>query len=154
AVGFDLMQSFPEISAPEPGGTTLHWNDVFDFPDGGDEVRRPLPDPGTFHRYRVRAVDVIGRSSTTWTETGDARLEKWVPPPLPAGPDATKADALAHPALTGVQARVLVQGAPDLTDDERALLGTSSNAIVLRWGWHASQREQDAYARQFRVYTT
>src|SRR4029079_10990011 len=92
AVGLDLMRAFPEVGAPEPGGTTLHWNDVFDFADGGDEVRRALPDPGTFHRYRVRAVDVIVRTSTTWTETGDARLEKWVPPPLPAGPDATKAD--------------------------------------------------------------
>jgi len=154
AVGLDLMQSFPETRAPQPGGTTLHWNDVFDFPDGGDEVRRPLPDPGTFHRYRVRAVDVIGRSSTAWTETGDARLEKWVPPPLPAGPDPTKADALARPALTGVQARILVQDAPDLTDDERALLGGSSNAILLRWGWHASQREQDRFAAEFRVYAT
>ena len=153
-VGLDLMTAFPEVRAPEAGGTTLHWNDVFDFPDAGEAVRRPLPEPGSFHRYRVRAVDVIGRTSTTWTETGDARLEKWVPPPLPAGPDASKADMLARPALTGVQARVLVRDAPDLTDAERALLGTSANAIVLRWGWHASQREQDRYATQFRVYAT
>ena len=46
----------------------------------------------------------------------------------------------------GVQVRVLVRDASDLTADERTLLGASDNAIVLRWGWHAEQRAQDPLA--------
>lgn len=154
-LGLDLMQSFPEVRQPDPNGdVTLLWRDVFDFKEAGGPERRPLPPPGTLHRYRVRAVDAIGRTSSTWTETGVARLEKWVPPPPAAGPDPTKADALTRPAPTGVQARVLIKDAPDLTDHDRDLLGTHQNAIVLRWGWHASQRDQDPFAREFRVYAT
>jgi hypothetical protein len=99
-------------------------------------------------------VDAIGRPSDTWRETGTLRLEKWVPPPLPAGHDATKADALSLPGPTGVYARVLVKGAPDLTDAERTQLGAHSNAVILRWGWHDQQRAQDPFAAEFRVYRT
>jgi hypothetical protein len=153
-IGGDLMLSFPAIREPAPGNVTVFWQDVFDFDDGGAPIRRPLPPPGTFHKYRVRAIDPVGRPSADWRETGERRLEKWVPPPLPSGPDETKADQLTQPKVTGVQARVLVRDAPDLTASERTLLGSHSNAVILQWGWHESQRTQDPFATEFRVYTT
>jgi hypothetical protein len=152
--GVDLMQVYPEIALPGSGSRTVFWQDVFDFPESGDPVRRPVPEPGTLHRYRVRAVDPIGRPSDTWRETDDVRLEKWVPPPLPAGPDPAAANKLPRPTPTGVHARILVRDAPDLTAQERALLGTHDNAVLLRWGWHEEQRDQDPFATEFRVYTS
>lgn len=155
--GADLMTVFPEVASPTPGAADLTWRDVFDFTEDGSEspdVLRPLPPPGTRHQYRVRAIDPIGRPSATWRETGDARLEKLIPPPLPAAPELISADNMPEPALTGVRARVLVRDASDLTADERTILGTHSNAIILTWGWHEEQRRQDRFAREFRVYTT
>ena len=78
-----------------------------------------MPEPGSLHRYRVRTIDSVGRPSADWRETAPVRLEKHVPPPVPVR----------------VAARVLVPDAPDLADDERALLGTSDSAVVLRWEW-------------------
>jgi hypothetical protein len=155
--GVDLMTVFPEVRPPAAGAADLFWRDVFDFEEDGSEspgVRRPLPPPGTRHQYRVRAVDPVGRPSAVWVETGDERLEKHVPPPLPAAPELTSADNLPEPALTGVRARVLVRDASDLTDAERAILGTHANAIILTWGWHEEQRRQDHFAQEFRVYAT
>ena len=152
APGVDLMELYPEVRMPASGPGDLTWPDVFDFATDGGPVRRPPPPPGTHHRYRIRAVDAIGRPGDDWIETDTRRLEKWAPPPLPVGPDPTPAGSLARPAPTGVHARVLVRDAPDLSDDERARLGTHDNAILLRWGWHAAQREQDAFATEFRVY--
>jgi len=154
--GVDLMAVFPEVRTSAAGSVDLFWRDVFDFNDDGSDATdlpRPAPPPGTFHRYRVRAVDPIGRPSATWTETTALRLEKHIPPPLPAAPDLTSADQMSEPALTGVQARVLIRDAPDLTNAERAILGAHDNAIVLTWGWHEEQRQQDPFAREFRVYT-
>jgi hypothetical protein len=153
--GVDLLTVFPEVRPAAAGATDLFWRDVFDFTGDGSgsaDLPRPLPPPGTRHQYRVRAVDPIGRPSATWTETGNERLEKHTPPPLPAAPDLTSADALPEPAVTGVQARVLVAGAPDLTADEQTTLGTHTSAIVLSWGWHEEQRKQDKFAREFRIY--
>ena len=99
--GVDLMTVFPEVRAPVSGALDLSWRDVFDFADDGSTgpgVPRPRPPPGTRHRYRVRAVDAIGRPSATWVETAEARLEKRVPPPLPAAPDLKSADQLTEPA--------------------------------------------------------
>lgn len=152
--GVDLLALYPEARAPAPGPGALTWPDVFDFVVDGEPPRRPPPPPGTHHRYRIRAVDAIGRPGTDWIETSALRLEKWAPPPLPVGPTATPAGDLARPAPTGVHARILVQNAPDLTDDERALLGAHQNVLLLRWGWHAAQREQDPFAGEFRVYLT
>ena len=137
--GSELMAAFPD-SASNPGGSDL---DVFlvDTFDGDAAV---APEPGTLVQYRVRAVDAIGRPSANWTETAPVRLEKHLPPPIPVGPDDSD--------LAGVQVRVLVREASDLTAAEQTLLGASDNAIVLRWGWHAEQREQDPLAREFRVY--
>ncbi len=152
--GVDLMKLYPEVRLPSAGSVDLTWPDVFDFPVEGEPMRRPPPAPGTHHRYRIRAVDAIGRPGDNWIETAAMRLEKWVPPPLPVGPDPTPAGDLARPAPTGVHVRVLVRGAEDLTADEQALLGSHQNAILIRWGWHAMQRAQDPFATEFRVYTT
>ncbi len=153
-LGADLLARYPEVPQPSAGNGTsdLVWPDVFDFAIDGEAVPRPAPSPNTHHRYRVRAVDPIGRPSATWTETVIARLEKWAPPPVPVGPDALPAAQQAAPGPTGVHARVLVRGASDLSDDERALLGGHANAIVLRWGWHPQQRTQDPTAAEFRLY--
>src|SRR5262249_54588951 len=148
---------FPEVRPAPASAVDLFWRDVFDFADDGTdspELPRPVPPPGTRHQYRVRAVDPIGRPSASFVETETERLEKHTPPPLPAAPDWTSADNLPEPAITGARARVLVSGAPDLTDLEQELLGTHANAITLTWGWHEEQRRQDRFAREFRLYTT
>ena len=156
--GVDLLAIFPEVPQRTPNsGLDISWRDVFDFPEGGNEVNRPVPQPGTFHQYRVATIDAIGRMSLNssgekYTETNILRLEKRIPPPLPVGPDEISADQLSLPAPTGVQARVLVRNAPDLTEEDLVALGTDDNAIILRWGWHPKQREQDASAREFRIY--
>jgi hypothetical protein len=155
--GVDLQSVFPEVRPPSLEALDLIWRDVFDFDDAGDpspDLPRPPPPPGTVHQYRLRAVDPIGRPSATWVETGPLRLEKHLPPPLPAAPDLTPADAIQDPTITGVRARVLVRDAPDLTDDEAAILAGHQNAIVLTWGWHEEQRRQDPFAREFRLYST
>ncbi len=160
--GADLLRLYPESRPATPGvGLDLTWVDTFE----PEEVRsalveslvplgeaRNVPPPGTEHQYRVRAVDPVGRPSLTWTGSNVLRLEKHVPPPQPVSPSETPADQFPLPAPTGVQTRVLVRGAPDLTAADQALLGTSDNAIVLRWGWHGQQRYQDPFAREFRVY--
>lgn len=155
--GVDLMSVFPEIGSDLPGAFDLFWRDVFDFDEtGGDapELTRRLPPLGTRHQYRVRAVDAIGRPSATWVESNTLRLEKHVPPPLPAAPNLTPADQFVEPTITGVRARVIIRGAPDVTPQEELLLGGHQNAIVLTWGWHDEQRKQDPYAREFRIYQT
>jgi hypothetical protein len=153
--GANVMSVFPEVPRPGNGESLdLVWADVFDFEDGGNPVVRPLPQPGTHHRYRVRAIDPIGRPSLTWTETNVLRLEKHVPPPVPAGPDLTPASTLPLPRPSGVQAKVIVKDAPGLTPEDVTLLGADDNAIVLRWGWHTDQRQQDPFATEFRVYAT
>jgi hypothetical protein len=153
--GADLMLVFPELPRRGNGESLdLTWDDVFDFEQGGHVVVRPVPAPGTYHRYRVRVVDPIGRPSLTWTETNRLRLEKRVPPPVPVGPDQTPAELLPLPRPTGVQARVIVKNGPGLTPDDLTLLGSDDNVIVLRWGWHAEQRAQDPFATEFRLYRT
>ena len=153
--GTDLMQVFPE--APGPGGGAMFaYKDVFLGVDPQDPqgVKTPQPPkPGTMLRYQVRAVDFIGRPSVGWTQTDPVRLEKHEAPPIPASPDETVGD-LGSPQQTGIVARILMRGADDLTADEQALLGISDNAIVLNWGWHASQRRIDPFATQFRIYLT
>ena len=135
--GTDLATVFPD-NAVQTSGTDLdlHFVDSFgvvDEPAAGGEA---APEPGSLHRYRVRTIDSVGRPSANWRETAPVRLEKHVPPPVPVRVDA----------------RVLVPDAPDLTADERALLGTSDSAVVLRWEWGQDQRDQDPFASEFRVY--
>jgi hypothetical protein len=153
--GVDMMELFPESPRPRGGGSEFNYSDVFLAPDPqnpqGNKIAQPPP-PGTMLRYQVRAIDVVGRPSANWTLTDSVRLEKHESPPLPSAPDETPADALPGPSLTGVNASVLVRGAQNMTSDDLALLGTSDNIIVLRWGWHAKQRKLDPYATQFRIY--
>ena len=123
--GVDLATVFPDNGVSTSGADLdLHFVDSFDSV------------PGSMHRYRVRTIDSVGRPSSAWRETAPVRLEKHVPPPLPVQ----------------VGARVLVPDAPDLTVDERALLGASDSAVVLRWEWGDDQRDQDPFATEFRVY--
>jgi hypothetical protein len=153
--GIDLESLFPEIPIPGKGiDLDLTWQDVFDFAEGGFEVHRPVPVPGTYHQYRIRSVDPVGRPSLKWRETNLLRLEKHIPPPLPVGPDETPASQPSLPQPMGVQARILIKDAPDLTSADKVLLGNDNNAIVLRWGWHKQQRDQDPFAREFRVYVS
>jgi hypothetical protein len=146
--GSDLLAAYPD-TAGHPTGATLDLRLIDTFV--GDDGAAAAPPPGTMHRYRVRAIDAIGRPSPAWRETDAVRLEKHGPPPVPVGAAETGATAPGDPV--GVHARVLVRGAPDLDADEEALLGAGATAIVLRWGWHASEREQDPLATEFRVYT-
>ena len=44
-----------------------------------------------------------------------------------------------------------MKGASDLTAADLALLGADDDAVVLSWGWHEQQRDQDPFAREFRV---
>ena len=107
------------------------------------------PPPGSTHQYRIFSVDAIGRSSASATPGPVVRLEKRRAPPQPVGPAPDLAQAIA-PA--GVRARVLQAADPDLTADDRALLATSTNAVVLDWGWTQAERDADPHATEFRVY--
>jgi hypothetical protein len=151
--GADVMAVFPEVPPEHDPVAELSYSDVFQA-HRDDPTVRGTPDPGTFHRYRVRTIDIVGRLSDDWTETGAVQLQKHEPPPVPAPPDETPADAIDPPAPTGVFARVLVRGDPGLIPAEQSELGTSDNAIVLEWGWHDTQRALDPFARQFRVYVS
>jgi hypothetical protein len=133
--GADLMAVFPEQVEPAPAAGAMRFLDAFDA-DLGAAPRRPTPPPGTMHQYRIRAVDVVGRASATWTESAAVQLQKHDPPPAPVG----------------VETRVLVEGDPDLTAAEHAILGGHANAIVVRWGWYAEQRRRDPSTREFRIY--
>jgi hypothetical protein len=150
--GADLMRVFPEQPEPQPAADEFTYTDVFSAPDEKNPSRRAPPPPGSVLRYRVRTLDVIGRPSLDWRESDTARLEKHEPPPVPAAYDPAPADAYTEPGPTGVYARILVRGAADLSPAETILLGTSDNAILLRWGWREPERTQDPFAQQFRVY--
>ena len=148
--GTDLLQVFPEEGAPGASSNTKRYQDVFLLGDGSGQ--RAPPPLGGMLAYRVRALDVVGRPSDTWTVASPVRLEKHEAPPLPAAPAEIPADELVKPAPTGVTARAIVRGDPSLTAADQMLLGDSSNVIVLRWGWHARERKLDPHANQFRIY--
>jgi hypothetical protein len=134
--GGDVMLSFPEERMPAPGFRPMRFVDAFDYAPDGVAVRRPQPAPGGLHQYRARAVDLVGRTSATWTEAVPVRLEKHDPPPAPAG----------------VTTRVLIADDQGLSPQEITQLGTRANVVILRWGWYAEQRRRDPLAREFRVY--
>ena len=96
-----------------PRGAAAPVGAVQDFSIARPLPARPgaaVPQPGTEHRYRVRALDEIGRSSA-WLTSAPALLEKRFPPPPPVGPPSPAGGT----PVTGVRARVLVRDAPDLT---------------------------------------
>jgi hypothetical protein len=145
--GADLMLLFPEDPPPPVGPTQ-------DFMTRDHFLRDPeiaVPRPGTEHRYRVRALDEIGRGSG-WVTSPPTLLEKRFPPPPPTGAPSDGGAA----RVAGVRARVLVRDAPDLTPADQALLDEdgSTTAIVLTWAWNDEQRALDPWASEFRVYTS
>ena len=149
----DLMALFPETSAP-PMGIDMSWRDVFDLmvDDTRGEVAR-VAQTGTFHKYRVRAVNAVGRAGTQWTESPALRLEKHYPPPLPPGPTRPPPQGAPRPpAPSGVLARLLVQGDDGMTNEEQAVLGASQDAVIVEWGWSDEQRGLDPGTSEFRVY--
>jgi hypothetical protein len=147
--GVDLMQVFPEHAVPGTA-SSKRYQDVFLVGDGSGQCAPPPL--GSMLAYRIRALDVVGRSSNNWTLASPVRLEKHEAPPLPAAPSETPADEFALPAPTGVRARAIVRGDPALSATDHVLLGASDNAVVLEWGWHARERAVDPYADQFRLY--
>lgn len=152
--GVDLMTLFPEFPISEVNShQMMTWDDVFDFPVNNQPVIRPVPELGTTHQYRIRAIDIIGRSSIGWKESNLIDLQKLIPPPVPIGANKVINDEPNFTSPNGVHARLLVRDAPDLTAAESALLGTDNNVIILRWGWHEEQRELDPYTTEFRIYT-
>lgn len=158
--GMDFEQVFPRIRPRHPdAGFALHLSDVFGEKDPATGVVRPAQPPGSYHQYHIRAMDAVGRISSTWTESNQARLEKHIPPPLPvdpqtgAGPSPPPLNAQGHLSLPpGPTARAIVKGAKGLTPADVALLGAHQNAIVLKWGWRQQERDLDPYAKEFRVY--
>ena len=106
------------------------------------------PPPGSLHQYRIFSLDALGRPSASARDGSVVRLEKRQPPPQPPGPPRDP-DAVI-PA--GVRARVLQALDPDLPAADRALLGTSTNAVDLEWGWTSAERDRDPHARELRVY--
>jgi hypothetical protein len=154
--GCDLDALFP-ANRPRPNaGLTLSYSDVFGEKDPTTGTVRPAQKLGSYHQYRIRAVDAAGRISGTETVSNIARLEKHTPPPLPAGPQpAPGLDAQGHVAgPTGPRARAIVAGAPGLTPADIALLGAHQNAVLLEWGWRPAERDLDPVAAEFRVYLT
>ncbi len=130
-LGADLEAVYPERAAPTgPLPASMAMDDLMVEPG------QLPPSPGSTHQYRISTIDALGRRSASATAGPIVRLEKHEPPPQPAS----------------VRARVLQAADPDLPADDRALLGASSNATVLEWGWTARERTADPHATEFRVY--
>lgn len=145
--GRDLDEVFPPRKKHEPGGPlSMRVNDVFGVkdPDPAAPVR-PNPPLGTFHEYQIRAVDPVGRIGP-WKTSNSARLEKWIPPPVPA------AVAPAGDLPPGPRARVLVKGDPYLTAADLQILGDHDDAVILEWAWRQEERDLDPLAAEFRLY--
>jgi hypothetical protein len=141
--GIDLETAFPESGpATSPTGTRMTYEDPL------ARARAPSPPPGSRHQYRIYTVDALGRRSIDPTEGSIVRLEKRQPPPQPVGPPTPSPNDVG----TGVRARVLQALDADLSTADRALLGSSDNAVVIEWGWTDSERAADPHAREFRVY--
>lgn len=156
AKGCDLDVLFPANRPRDNAGLTLSYSDVFGEKDPTTGIVRPPAKLGSYHQYRIRAVDAAGRISGTETLSGVVRLEKHTPPPLPTGPQPppgldANGNLLGPP---GPRARAIVTGATGLTPADIATLGTHQNAIILEWGWRQAERDLDPTTAEFRVYLT
>jgi hypothetical protein len=152
----DLEAAFP-LHPPHPAGTalTMSATDVFGVVDPETGEARPDPPLGSLHEYRIRAVDIVGRTSDRWTPAPRARLEKHLPPPLPVGPQPAPVPTGDPPRLngpTGVRARPILASDPGLSAADEALLAGHASAIVLDWGWRDAERALDPTTQEFRVY--
>lgn len=142
--GMDLEVAFPVNPAPTaPVSPLIEYDDVL-ISSGTDG-----PPLGSTHQYRIVSVDAIGRESPAPREGPVVRLETHQPPPQPVGPPATSDDALP---TAGIVARVLRAGDATLGPNDRALLGSSTNAVVVEWGWTDVERVAGPLAHEFRVY--
>lgn len=147
--GADLLALFPEVRRPlSPVSPYINIEDVLTSqakPDG--------PPPGSLHRYRIWSVDVTGRRSSSATEGSTVRLEKRVGPPQPTTPPPPEPPLSEdHKLPMGVRAWVIQADDPNLSTSDQTLLAGQQNAVVLEWGWTAEQRQEDPYAKEFRVY--
>jgi hypothetical protein len=141
--GANLAAVYADAAALEPPPDRLM--EVEDVLVRAESVRAP---PGSVHQYRVFTIDAIGRRSAVARLGPVTRLEKHRPPPQPVGPPR------AQPALApaSVRSRFLQAADRDLTDADRDLLGSSTNAIVIDWGWTDQERARDPFATEFRAY--
>ena len=154
--GADLDAVFPIHPAHDPGTPlTMAVTDVFGTVDPETGTARPDPPLGSYHQYRIRAMDVVGRVSAGWTESNRPRLEKHIAPPLPVGPQPAALPTGDPPRLTGpmgVRAWAILASDPDLSAADGALLAGHSSAILLEWGWRDAERKRDPTTAEFRVY--
>lgn len=144
--GIDLLAVFQEVVKPEPPVSVL-----MEAKDTLRSLAKPAgPPPGTLHQYRIFSVDAIGRRSAAPTLGSVVRLEKRVAPPQPVGPTTPPPAGVRRPV--GVTARVLQALDTRLPPGDVALLGASTNAIVLEWAWTQMERARAPFATEFRVY--
>lgn len=145
AYGTDLLAMFAKASQPEPPVSPwMEAHDVLHSAAQKDGV------PGALYQYKIFSVDAIGRRSSTGTLGSIVRLEKRLAPPQPVAPKTPVPDGVQRPA--GLRTFVLQASDPNISAAGQALLGASTNAVVLEWGWHDEQREMDPFATEFRVY--
>jgi hypothetical protein len=157
ALGCNLDAIYPAIRPRGPDAAlTIQLSDVFGQTDPTTGVTRPAEPYGSYHQYQIGAFDAVGRVSPTMTLSNVARLEKHTAPPTPVAPQPeTVVDATGHfTGRPGVRARPIVKGARGLSADDITLLGTHENAILLEWGWRASERDLDPTTTEFRVYSS
>jgi hypothetical protein len=152
--GVDLDAAFPDRAVRDAGSPLVMT--VTDVPGAVDPVTGQAQPPaplGSLHQYRIRSVDLVGRTSATWTLAAAARLEKHVPPPLPAGPQPPPPPVDGRSSgPAGVRARAILASDPALGDADRAILAGHGSAVVLDWGWRDAERELDPLTSEFRVY--
>jgi len=154
--GVDLDAAFPLHRQRQAGAdVTMSVTDVLSPEATTDDPPRAAAPLGSSHQYRISAIDVVGRVSGTWTESAVVRLEKHIPPPLPAGPQPEPALVGTPPRPSGpmgVAARTILATDPTLSPADAALLAGHHSAVVLSWGWRPAERELDPTTTEFRVY--
>ena len=142
--GADILELFPLIRPPKPPITIyMEAQDVL----FGSEIKIGVP--GGTYQYRIFSVDVLDRKSSSATNGSIVRLEKRVAPPQPGAPNILND---AEVGFAGVRASVLQASDPELSLADQSILGTSTNAVLLDWGWSPEQRLLDPFAKEFRVY--
>ena len=154
--GVNLDAVFPLHRQRQAGAdVTMSVTDLLTPEATTDDPPRAAAPLGSSHQYRILAMDVVGRVSGTWTESAVVRLEKHIPPPLPAGPQPEPALVGTPPRPSGpmgVQARTILATDPTLSPADAALLAGHQCAVVLSWGWRPAERELDPSTTEFRIY--
>lgn len=145
AYGADVIDLFQKASLPQP--PISPWMEAHDVLRSSAEKEGI---PGNLYQYRIFSIDVLGRKSAVATLGSIVRLEKRLAPPQPVAPSTPVPDGVRVPS--GLRAYALQASDPNISAASAALLGASSNAVVLEWGWNDEQREMDPFATEFRVY--